>query len=593
MATTIGVFVTLILTRRIPLDFLFMSGVLLLTILGIVTPDRAFSGFANPAVLTIGALLALTAGLRTSGVIDWLGRQLLGGARTPASALRRLGVVLVASSPFVLNTALVAMCLPMTIDWCRKNGVSASKLLIPVSYFSILGGVCTLIGTSTTLVVQAQLNQFHALDPQVQPLGFFEIGAVGLPCAVVGLLYMILHGHRLLPERIEPSQSFEEDRREYLIEMTVADGCQLIGSSVEDAGLRHLTGLFLIEIDRNGEVITPIVPEERLQAGDRLVFTGAVETIEELEKIPGMLPSETLEFDFHSKSVVRKYLTEVVLSRSSPLVGRSIRQAEFRKLYAAAVVAIHRNGMRLRGKIGDIVLQSGDTLLIQTKNKLAESYRNSREFSLVRPLGGAEVRRHDKAWLASLIMLGMIAWLIAGNLLGGGSTWAYPPVAAFAAIACMVGSRCIRLSDARNSLDIQLLMTIAFAIGMGEAMSSSGAADLIAGSVLWVSGNPFLLLVATYVTTMVLTELISNTAVAAIMIPISLSIASTAGMESRPLIVAVAIAASLSFVTPIGYQTNLMVMGPGGYLPRDYFRCGIPLSLITATTALIIIWSVY
>lgn len=617
--TTIVIFLTLMCRRGVPLDVLFLTGLLFVTFAGVITPTEAFSGFSNPAVLTIGALLAIAAGLRKCGAIDWLSEKILGSANTERKGLSRLCFALVSSSAFLLNTALVAMTVPMVLDWCRKRSISPSKVLIPVSYFAILGGVCTLIGTSTTLVVQAQLNQRHLAETQriklleqelvskpeqkdaieaqiaqrkkvaeqIQPMHLFEIGKIGLPCAIVGSLFLIFLGSKLLPNREELIQKLGDQRREYLVEMLVTDGCRLIDQTVESAGLRHLPGLFLIEIDRGDEIITPVGPLEIIRENDRLIFTGIVETIVDLEKIPGLVPAADMAYELHPNKRMQRHLTEVVLSRSSPLIGQTIKEANFRKLYSAAVVAVHRNGARLPNKIGDIELQPGDTLLLQTRSQFVEHYRNSRDFFLVSAVEGSEPRQHHKARISGIILLATVGWLAIGGLLGGGNTWANPPVVAFAAVLAMTFSRCIRFSDVRNSVDVQLLLTIACALGIGEAMRSSGAAAMLASSMTGVVSSPFLLLILVYILTMVLTEMVSNNAVAAIMIPIAISIAVASGTNPRPFIMAIALAASLAFVTPIGYQTNLMVMGPGGYRPSDFVRCGLPLTIVVAATAIL------
>lgn len=617
LGTTIGIFLTLMTNRRIPLDVLFLSGLLFVTLSGVITPTEAFSGFANPAVLTIGALLAMATGLRKCGVIDWLGEKLLGREKTEAGGLLRLCGALVATSAFLLNTALVAMSVPMVIDWCRKRNISPSKILIPVSYFSILGGVCTLIGTSTTLVVQAQLNQRYQevtaeveqmtkenkpetqiaskqeFAEQIKPMHLFEIGKIGLPCAIIGSGFLILFGVRFLPNRKELIRQLGDQRREYMVEMMVQENCRLVDQTVEVAGLRHLPGLFLIEIDRNEEIVTPVSPDEVIKPNDRLIFTGVVETIVDLEKIPGLVPAADRAYELHPNKRSERHLTEVVLSRSSPIIGQPIKESNFRKLYGAAVVAVHRNGARLPSKIGDIVLQAGDTLLLQTRSKFIDLFRNSRDFFLVSAVEGSEARQHHKAPIAGGILLLVVGWLAIGSLLDGGNSWANPPVVAFIGLLLMAITRCVRFSEARNSVDIQLLLTIACALGIGEAMQVSGAAEMLAGLVTNPDASPFLMLIAVYVFTMIMTEMVSNNAVAAIMVPIAISIAVSTGTSPRPFIMAVALAASLAFVTPIGYQTNLMVMGPGGYRPSDYVKCGLPLSIVVATTAIIGLKLVY
>lgn len=618
---TVAVFAILQIRRRTPLDFLFLVGLMVVTLTGIITPKEAFSGFAERAVLTVGALLAIAAALRSCGVLDWVGQTLLGKVETGRGALVRLAVTLVASSAFVLNTALVAMMTPVVVDWCRKRRIAPSTMLIPVSYFAILGGVTTLIGTSTTLVVNARVHGKHdqlareiltldkqiaqASDPtqtktltdrrdktrrllkQSESLGLFELGAAGLPCAVVGTLYLVFYGYRLLPNRIDMIEQLGDDRRDYLIEMLVQPDCSLIGKTVQAAGLRHLPGLFLVEIDRDGELITPVSPLDIIHENDRLVFTGVVDTIVDLEKIPGLIPAADLSYEFHPQKRVRRHLTEAVLSASSPLIGTTVKKAAFRQRYNAAVIAVHRSGERLDSKIGNIVLEPGDTLLLQTRSEFVSTYRNSRDFYLVSDVEGAEPRRHDRLKLASLIFVGMIIWLVVASLPSYRTyNWAAPEVAAFTGVALLILTSCMRVSEARNAVDLQLLITIACALGLGTALDKSGAANNIANAIIdSVGHNPYVLLIVIYLLTTVMTEMITNNAVAALMFPIAFTLADEAGFSPRPFIIAIALAASLSFVTPIGYQTNLMVMGPGGYRTSDYLKCGLPLAILVAVTA--------
>ena len=609
IGVTLFVFAALQFRRGVPVDLLFLGGLVVVTISGVIDPADAFDGFASTAVLTIGGLLVVAAGLRSAGVLDWVGEKLLGNVHSEGNALRRLAVTLAATSAFMLNTALVAMMAPVVVDWCRRRNISPSRLLMPVSYLAILGGVCTLIGTSTTLVVngklqseyQYQLEQAnsanesnsdqHAFAAAVRPMTLFELGYVGLPCAVVGVIFLILVGPRLLPNRTDMIERLDEQRREYLVEMLVTDDCPLIGRPVERAGLRHLPGLFLIEIDRDGEVITPVTPEDTIHAHDRLVFTGVVNTIVDLEKIPGLVPAADMTYEFHPKTRIRRHLTEVVLSRTSPLIGTTVREANFRQRYNAAVVAVHRNGVRLTNKIGNIILEPGDTLLLQTRSEFVTSYRNSRDFYLVSSVEGAEPRRYDKAKIAAVLVGILIIWLVAMSLftidLGGLTS---PAVAAITIAGLMVVTGCLRMSDARQAIDLQMLLTIAAALGLGTALARSGAAQGIAEALIDGIGNqPYLLLIVLYLLTLVFTEMITNNAVAAMLFPLAVALAAAGGLNPRPFIIAITLAASLSFITPIGYQTNLMVMGPGGYRPVDYLKCGLPLAIVVTVTALLLI----
>lgn len=611
LAATGFVFVGLQLRRGAPTDLLFLVGLVVVTLSGVISTEEAFKGFANEAVVTIGALLIVAAGLRSSGVLDWLGRKLLGSIETERAALVRLVPTLIAASAFMLNTALVAMVAPVVVDWCRMRRIAPSRLLLPVSYLAILGGVCTLIGTSTTLVANGILNheqqtlraslaelpaanaKIAAIEfaDRIGPLSLFELGTVGLPCALVGALFIIFIAPRLLPNRTDMIEQLGEQRREYLVEMLVQDDCPLVGQDIEAGGLRHLPGLFLIEIDRDDETVTPVSPNDLVHAGDRLIFTGVVGTIVDLEKIPGLVPAADTTYEFHHDKRHQRRLTEVVLSRTSPLIGQTVREANFRRLYNAAVVAVHRNGARLTNKIGSIQLEPGDTLLLQTRDDFVGAYRNSRDFYLVSSVEGDAPRRHDKARLAAALVVILIVWLIAGtipNLLP--ESLASPAAASLTIAVLMTVTQCLRVSEARNALDLRVLLTIAAALGLGHALRASGAASMLAEGLTGAVGdNPVLLLAVVYVLAMVFTELISNNAVCAMLMPVAITVAEVGGHNPRPFILAIALAASLSFATPIGYQTNLMVMGPGGYKPSDYLRCGGPLAVAMAVTAMAIL----
>ncbi len=620
VGVTIFVFLTLQFRRGAATDLLFLFGLVVVTLTGVISPEDALRGFANPAPLTVAGLLAVAAGLRAAGVLDWVGHTLLGRVQTERRALRRLGAALISSSAFMLNTAVVAMMMPVVLDWCRRRNISPSRLLIPLSYLTILGGVCTLVGTSTTLVVNGMLREEYVqrsaaleqaaaisespVDParatferefvrQIEPMHLFELGYVGLPVALIGGVFLVLIAPRLLPDRTDIVEQLGEAPREYLVEMLVQPHCQLVGSTVQDAGLRQLPGLFLIEIDRNGDIITPVAPQDVIHANDRLIFTGVVTTIVDLEKIPGLVPAADMTYELHPKRRISRQLTEVVLSRTSPLIGSTVREANFRQLYNAAVVAVHSSGKRLPNKIGDIELEPGDTLLLQTRNKFVSAYRNSRDFYLVSAVEGSEPRRHHKMKLAAGLGVLLIALLSVSTLLGRDPAWT--TIAALAVVTLMILTRCMRISEARNAIDLQMVLTIVAALGLGRALTVSGAAQSIASSIVGLVGeNPWLLLVVIYVLAALFTETITNNAVAAMLLPIAIAVAYEGGYHPRPFIIAISLAASLSFATPIGYQTNLMVMGPGGYRPRDFLRCGLPMTIVVMVVALVLIpliWS--
>ncbi len=628
-AVILALFATMQLRRNAPTEVLFCLALVAYVLFGLIKPDQAWIGFADPGVIAIAGLLVVSAALRSSGVLDALGRSLLGNVTTERGALGRLAMVVVASSAFLLNTAIVAMLMPLAIGWCRQRHVAPSRILLPLSYLAILGGICTLVGTSTNFVVNGMLRDasrdiaalieaeeanvpadkmpasvkelssryrpewLKAQQEKLLPMGLTDISWIGVPCALAGALVLVFLGSRLLPNRTELLESLEDKRREYLVEMLVTQGCGLIGKTVEEGGLRHLPGLFLIEIDRDGDVIGPVSPNDRIYENDRLVFTGIVATIIDLEKIPGLVPAADINYEISPAKAAGRSLVEVVLSPSSPLVGSTIRQANFRQHYNAAVVAVHRNGERLPTKIGDIELSAGDTLLLQTQQGFVRNFRNRPDFYLVSSVEDSDGRRHDKLLLAAAITVGLIAWLFLMpqfKAWGGPESLYSPPLAIVAAALAMIVTRCLSIAEARRAIDMPMLLTVGAAIGVGKAIDSCGAADKVARLMIDLVGNePYMGLIAIFLLTVLFTEMISNVAVAAMMFYIAVGLACQLDVNPRPFVMAVTLAASMSFVSPIGYQTNLMVMGPGGYRPRDYIKAGLPLSIIVAVVALALI----
>lgn len=580
MAATLAILAALLygLVKDKPADLLFVGAVVLLAAFGVIKAEQAFSGFANSAMLIVAAMFVVAAGLRETGVMDYLGDRLLGGVETEGKALVVLAVVLIPSALMLNNTPKVALLVPVLIAWCRKRRISPSRLLMPLSFLSILGGPCSLIGTSTNLVVQGLL-----IDSKLEPMGFVEIGKVGLPCAIIGAIYLLTVGRRLLPDRKDLIEQLEETRREYLVEMLVQPGCRLVGKTVATAGLRHLPGLFLIEIDRNGQVIGPVGPDEPIQASDRLVFTGVVGTIIDLEKIPGLVPAADARYEVSPVMQRGRQLCEAVISPSSPLIGQAVRDANFRDLYDAAIVAVHRNGARVTNKIGDIRLYAGDTLLMQVGPYFSRAFRNNPDFYLISDVEDSSPLRYDRAGPAVIISLAMIVAFISGkvNIM----------LAAMLAAGAMVACRCLSTAQARKAADLPVLVAIAASFGVGVALEESGVARLFAGFLVegTRSWGPTATLAALYFGTMVLNELISNNAAAALAFPFCIESARLLGVDSRPFIMGVTLAASFAFASPIGYQTHMMVFGPGGYRFTDFMRVGIPLNLLMWVVAVVLI----
>ncbi len=393
----------LLIFTRIGPDLVMVAALTGLLVLGVLTPSEALSGLANPGLATVGVLYVVVSGLTETGAAHALGRRLFGRPETVLSAQVRMMLPIVGLSAFLNNTPLVAMFLPTVQDWAKKQRLSVSKLMMPLSYAAILGGTCTLIGTSTNLVVAGLVTA----QTKLTPVGFFEIARVGIPTAVLGLLYILIMTRWLLPERVPPITQ-RDNPREYALEMVVDERSALVGRSIEEAGLRHLPGVFLAEIGRGGGLLPAVAPTERLQGGDRLVFVGGVDSVVDLYKIKGLVPAPDQVFKLDAPRPER-LLIEAVVSPSSPVSGQNIRESRFRTRYDAVVVAVARGGKRIPGRIGDITLRPGDTLLLEARPAFVEQHRHSRDFILVSALQDSSPPRHEKSAFAAVILLGMVA----------------------------------------------------------------------------------------------------------------------------------------------------------------------------------------
>lgn len=565
----------LLATSRFPADSILLSALCLLMVSNILTPAEALAGLSSPGITTIAVLYVVVSGLRETGTIAWLSHLILGKPKSQTLAQIRLLLPAAAISIFINNSPVVAMFTTAVQDWCKRSEFKPSHFLLPLSYASILGGTCSLIGTSTNLVVDSLMRQSG-----FSGFTLFELAAVGIPITVAGCLYLIIARPYLLADRQGSIEKFS-NVREYLVEMQVRPSCELVGQTIQDAGLRHLPGLFLIEIVRDGELFPAVSPHIVIQADDRLVFAGAVESVVELRRIRGLEVASDQTFKLQGQEHERR-LFEAVISAESPVIRQNIREARFRHRYNAVILSIARNGQRIKGKIGNIQLQPGDTLLIEAEKGFLFKFRNSRDFLLISKLENSNPIRHSRAPWALAIMALMIILMVSGmmNILQ----------TAVLAASAMLLTGCLNIEDARRSIDYQVLLVIACAYGLGAAVQKVGLADLIAEQALFIAGGDvWLMLVLVYLSTVILTETITNNAAAIIMFPIAVSAANTLGVNVTPFAVAVMIAASASFVTPIGYQTNLMVFGPGGYRFTDYIKFGLPLSIIVAIIALSII----
>jgi len=486
------------------------------------------------------------------------------------------------ASAFLNNTPIVAMFLPVLKDWGARHQIPASRLFMPLSFAAILGGTCTLIGTSTNLVVHGLIEQHNQAGYDLPQLGMFTLAKVGVPLAIVGVGFMLIFGRVLLRDT-EAQMPSVEDPREYMTSMRVTSNAGVSGQTIEQAGLRHLPGLYLSRIEREGEYIFAVDPNTKLHGGDVLVFVGNVKSVVDLLRIKGLEPVTSEEIRKGLVPRHRAKLIEAVVSSSSPMLGISIREGEFRSRYGAVVIAAHRSGERIAGKLGDIRLRAGDTLLLEAPGDFVSAHANSKDFYLISELESSATPRHHLAGVAILVLVG----LIVGMTIFAGHTMTVALVAALA----MILFRCCTGPQARAAIDWEVFLVIGAAFGLGAAMETSGLATLIAGLVLDVAQpmGLYAVLGALFLITVVFTNIVTNNAAAVLMFPIALEAwRSGPDWPFMPFAAVVAISASAGFVTPIGYQTNLMVMGPGGYKPSDFLRFGAPLVILTGVICVLL-----
>lgn len=558
----------LLVTSKYATDVVMMGGLTLLLAAGVLTPVEALQGFANEGVATIAVLYVVVSGLQETGVVQWLSTIMLGHPKTIRAAQLRLMLPVAGLSAFFNNSPVVAMMVPAVSRWARHHNFNVSQLMMPLSFAAIIGGTCTLIGTSTNLILYGLLKE---LDPSIE-FSLFTLASVGIPCTIVVLVYMVTVGNRLLPQQSMAMSDFE-DLRKYTVELAVDPDGPLVGKTIEQAGLRNLPGLYIIAIERDGEELSPVSHQQILRTNDRLSLAGVVETVVDLKKIHGLRLIDDADRHDITSSHTHLPLYEAVVSEESPLTGKSIKDGNFRAYYNAAVVAVARDGKTINRKLGDIVLQSGDTLLLSASNDFIEQQRYAKDFLLVSAIDDSHSPRHSNRFIASGIFCIFIL-LVATGL-------ASIFKAGLFAAAAMIVTRCTTGAIARNSIDWGLLITVAASVALGHAVESTGIAELVATQTITLGGQSVTTTLAViFAVTALLTSVISNVATAVLMFPIATATANSLGADLVPFVITLMVAASASFATPVGYQTNLMVYGPGGYRFGDFVRAGLPLTVL-------------
>jgi di/tricarboxylate transporter len=541
----------------------FISAVALL-LGGILTPAELLKGLSNQQIILIFLLVVVTAGIRVI-----YGANLFAGLFNPNLKpkvfLFRMMAFVSSISPFLNNTPIVAFMIPYVKDWAQRTGNPASKFLIPLSFATILGGMVTVIGTSTNLVLNGLIAEYN-----LPLLGFKDFLFLGLTVTVFGGAYLYFFGYRLLPSNPNEIDALRENLKEYIVETDIAAGSRLTGKSVKDAGLRNLQDVFLVEIIRDERVISPVSPEEILEQGDSLFFSGNTQSIYQLIKDDNGLtiPKETIE-----ESEDQFNFVEAVIPANSALVGMRIKDSDFRKKFDSSIIAIHRNGKRVPGKVGEMQISAGDFLLLLSNDNRRNGNHEGDLFFLSVP---KKVKEKKSQWTS---ILGMACF----GVLVAGIVGLFPLFdACLVILVGLVFFGVLNLTEIRRELDLSLLMILVCSLAIGVALEKSGTADIIARGLIGIgkSFGAIGVLSSLFLVTIILTALITNAAAVSIVFPIAMSISEQMDISYTPFFVAIAFGASGDFMTPIGYQTNLMVYGPGGYTFKDFLRVGGPLTAI-------------
>ncbi|MGH8019660.1 MAG: SLC13 family permease, partial [Opitutaceae bacterium] len=567
---------------------LALMAVLLVT--GLLSPDDALSVFANPAPLTVGAMFIISTALERCGAMDIIAHNLdrMTKLSYPLFMLAMMTCVAVVSA-FINNTPVVVVFMPVVMAMAKTMNVPASKLLIPLSFAAVLGGLCTLIGTSTNIVVSGIATQYGA-----PAIGMFELAAVGVPVALAGIAYLTIFGQKLLPARETLTSILtDEERREFITEAFVQSDSPHIGKSVKEAGLIGRRGVRVIEVIRSGVVLRDSLAELKLEEGDRMVLACRPSGIAHTKQLQGIDFVAEQGLGLEQIAAHEGLLVEGVIGPNSELIGHTILEANFRQRYRVIILAVHRRGKNVREKLATLRLEFGDTLLLLGTEGAVTNLRNSTDIMLIdRPPVTTENRRR----LMPAVLVAIAAIIVCSTF-----DFARIEIAAFIACVGLFVIGAVRPKEGYASVQWNILFLIFAMLGMGLAMEKTGAA-------LWLSNNtlaivehlvspemqPLVMLGCIYFVTMVLTEILSNNAAAAVMATIAIQLAAAMQVDSRPFIVAVAIAASAAFATPIGYQTNTYVYGVGGYRFSDFIKVGVPLNIIAMITALFVIprvWS--
>ena len=561
--------------EKVPVEVTAISVFALLPVLGLLQVEGALSVLSNPAPVTVGAMFIVSAGLEKCGAIDMISGYFDRLAKAGYIPLLLIIILFVAFlSAFVNNTPVVVIFMPVLLSLARKMDIPASKLLIPLSYASIFGGTCTLIGTSTNIIISGIAETYDQ-----PPLGMFELGMVGLPLLVLGTLYLLVFSWRRLPVRETLTQILSpEERREFFTEALIHQHSPLVGKGVLDSGILRTPGVRILEILRGGRTMVDKLNEIVLEAGDRLVLACKPHGIAEARSIEGVNFLGEIGEGLEQIAASEGSIVEGFIGPSSSIAGKTVAEIDFRQRFRMIILAMHRRGRNVRDKLATLPLEFGDTLLMMGTDQAIGELRKSEDIILLDQPHVASRSRREKIPIVVAVILGIV----------GTTTFTNFPIVASAimGVAVLLVTRCIKSEEAFSAVGWNIIFLIYGMLALGLAMQETGASTLLADKAVAAVSHlvspewqPYVMLAVMYLMCSFMTEVLSNNATAALLAPVSISIAATVGVDPRPFLIVTAIASSASFSTPIGYQTNTFVYGVGGYRFSDFLKFGLPLNL--------------
>lgn len=567
MLIVLGMFI-MFLRESFPTEVVAIGGVALMLVTGILDYEQGLAVLSNPAPWTIAAMFIVMGALVRTGALQWFTLVAENRAeKSPMMALSALMGFVVVSSAFVSNTPVVVVMIPIFVQLAKKVGQSASKLLIPLSYGAILGGTLTLIGTSTNLLVDGV-----ARANGLEPFSIFEVTPLGIVLVVWGMIYLYFIAPRILPDRDSMASLLSDrSRKKFFTEAVIPPESNLIGREVTGVQLFKREGVRLVDVIRGDASLRRNMSDVVLEVGDRVVLRTAMTELLSLQRDKSLKRVDQV-------SAVETTTVEVLITPGCGMVGKQLGRMRLRRRYGVYPLAVHRKNQNIGRQLDDLVVRVGDTLLLE--GDPADIQRLAQDLNLLEvsmPSDREYRRGHAPIAIAALVVLVALAGLGVAPIF----------FLAILAVAMLLLTRCIDADEAFGAVDGRLLMLIFAMLAIGAGLENSGAVRMIAEGLAPLIGNlpPFLIVWSIYLLTSVLTELVSNNAVAVVVTPIAIGLATALGYDPRPLVVAVMVAASASFATPIGYQTNTLVYGPGGYKFSDFMKVGIPLNLTVGLLA--------